>query len=160
MDLSSQVSNLVEPILEDLGYSLVRVEFGKCEEPKLQVMAEPSDGSRMTTGQCAEISRRILPALDKASFMPEVYQLEVSSPGLDRPLVKKQDYIRFTGYEVKIELNEMKNGQRRFRGKLAGIQGEHVSLIANNKEYVFPYDKIIRAKIVITDQILAGDRKG
>ena len=160
MDLEARINAFLDPVLLELGFRLVRVKLETNADLTLQLMVEPEDKTRMTIDGCAFISKSVSVILDAEAWMPENYSLEVSSPGLDRPLVSKEDFRRFVGFEVKVELTELQGGQKRFRGKLMGIQNESVKIITNSKEYVLPYSKILKSKLVITDQLLKSDRKG
>jgi ribosome maturation factor RimP len=158
-----KAAELIEPTLHDLGYELVRVMLLGGQRPTLQVMAERVDRAPMTVDHCAEISHAVSALLDVADPLPGAYQLEVSSPGIDRPLVRRADFERFAGFEARIETAEPIAGRRRFRGRLAGVQGDQVHLSAEDGERLIPFEAIKKAKLVLTDELLAAaeaERRG
>src|SRR5437016_356155 len=138
-----------------MGSSLVRVmKAGGQHRPTVQVMAERRDEAAMTVEDCAEISRSVSALLDVADPIAGAYTLEISSPGIDRPLVRPEDYDRFAGFEAKIELGEPLSGRKRFRGRLLGRAGDAVRLIGEDGEVSLPFALITRAKLVLTDDLL------
>ncbi len=151
---AGDIAPLIEPSLEAMGYRLVRVAFLGARRATLQVMAERLDDSPMTVDDCTEISRSVSALLDVADPIEGAYMLEVSSPGLDRPLTRPEDYDRFAGFEVRIELAQPLDGRRRFRGRLLGRTGGEVRLRAETGEVALPLGDIAKAKLVITDDLL------
>lgn len=149
------IARIIEPSLAAMGYSLVRVMATGGGRPTLQVMAERRDEAPMTVEDCAEISRSISALLDVADPIAGAYTLEVSSPGIDRPLVRPEDYDRFAGWEAKIELNAPQDGRKRFKGRLLGRAGEDVRLAGEDGEVHLPLSAIARARLVLTDDLLA-----
>src|SRR5512141_3518233 len=125
--LSARVAHVAEPVIEQLGYRLVRIRVSAAEGCTVQIMAERPDGS-MTVEDCETISRALSPVLDMADPVDRAYRLEISSPGIDRPLVRRSDFERFTGHLVKIEMAIAHQGRKRFRGHLAGVEGDAVRL--------------------------------
>jgi ribosome maturation factor RimP len=121
------VADLAEPVLEELGFRLVRVKISGRDGGTVQIMAERPSGE-MSVEDCAAISRALSPLLDAYDPMPGAYRLEVSSPGIDRPLVRPSDFARSAGHEAKIELNELVDGRKRFRGVIEGIAKDEVRL--------------------------------
>lgn len=153
---TEQVTRIVEPSLEAMGYRLVRVMVtGGLRRPTLQIMAERRDDAPMTVDDCADISRAISALLDVADPIAGAYNLEVSSPGIDRPLVRAEDYDRFAGFEARIELAEPLDGRKRFRGRLLGREADEVRLAGDDGEVRLPLAAIARAKLVLTDDLLA-----
>src|SRR5947209_18345168 len=136
-----------------MGYRLVRVAM--IGRATLQVMAEHRDDAPMTVADCADISRTVSALLDVADPIAGAYTLEVSSPGIDRPLVRPEDYDPFAGFEAKIELSQPLSGRKRFRGRLLGRAGDHVRLIAETGEVEVPLSAITRAKLILTDDLIA-----
>jgi ribosome maturation factor RimP len=129
--------------------------------PTLQIMAEPMDRSRaMGVEDCAEISRAVSAVLDVADPIPGAYRLEVSSPGLDRPLVKAADYERFKGLEARLETVEPIDGRRRFQGRLGGLEGEEVVIATPDAALRLPLAGIKKAKLVVNDELLKLARGG
>jgi len=151
---TNQVARIIEPALEAMGYRLVRVQLIGARRPTLQVMAERHDETAMTVEDCARISRDVSTLLDVADPIAGAYTLEVSSPGIDRPLVRPEDYDRFTGYAARIELNQPIDGKRRFRGRLLGREADHVRLADDGGEVHLPLAAISRAKLLLTDDLL------
>jgi len=137
-----------------MGYRVVRVLLMGGRRATLQVMAERIDGQPMSVEDCAEISRTVSALLDVNDPIAGAYDLEVSSPGLDRPLLRREDYARFAGFEAKIELNRPVEGRRRFRGKLLGLEGDVVRLLVDAVPLALPIADVARAKLVITDELL------
>ncbi len=121
--VAARVAAIVEPVLGGMGYRLVRVKISGLDGCTLQIMAERADGT-MTVEDCEAVSRALSPVLDVADPIERAYRLEVSSPGLDRPLVRRSDFERFAGHQVKIELATAIDGRRRFRGLLLGVDGQ------------------------------------
>lgn len=156
MDRIHQVTELIEPTLHDMGFELVRVLMSGGQRPTLQVMVERSDQGPVTLDQCAEISHAISALLDVADPLPGAYRLEVTSPGLDRPLVRRADYERFAGFEARLETELPLEGRRRFRGRLLGIADDQVRLALPEGETSIPFDAIKKAKLVLTDELLAA----
>ena len=145
---------IIEPSLEAMGYRLVRVAFLGARRATLQIMAERIDDAPMTVDDCTEISRSVSALLDVADPIAEAYMLEVSSPGIDRPLTRPEDYDRFAGFEARVELGQPLDGRKRFRGRILGRAGDHVRLAAESGEVQLPLTDIAKAKLVITDDLL------
>jgi ribosome maturation factor RimP len=154
---------LIEPEATALGFDLVRVAlFGKGDERTLQVMAERPDTRQLTIDDCADLSRRIsdvVDALEEAGRDPieGAYRLEVSSPGIDRPLTRLSDYADWTGHEAKLTLDAPLDGQKQFRGEIASVDGEDIA-IRNRTGSVatVPFARIVDAKLVLTDKLIAA----
>ncbi len=160
MELIRRIDELIGPTIEGLGFDLVRIDLSGQNNLCLQIMAEPLDGRGMTVADCAEISRAVAAVMDVEDPIKDAYTLEVSSPGMDRPLVKLRDFERFAGHEVKVELTRAQNGKRRFRGQLLGIEGDNVRLLAEGEEVQLSYVDILRSKLVITDELIKAAQKG
>ena len=155
---TNEIARIIEPSLEAMGYRLVRVALTGAQRPTLQVMAERRDEAAMTVDDCADISRSISALLDVADPIAGAYTLEISSPGIDRPLVRPEDYDRFAGFEARIELRTPLDGRKRFHGRLIGRADEHVRLSSETGEVRLPLAAIVRAKLVLTDDLLAAAR--
>ncbi len=125
--LDARVAAIVEPVIVDLGYRLVRVRVTSQNGCTLQIMAERPDGT-MGVGDCEEVSRMVSPALDVDDPIDRAYHLEVSSPGIDRPLVRRSDFEHWAGHVAKVELAVTRDGRKRFRGVLAGLDGDRFAL--------------------------------
>ena len=139
-----------------MGYDLVRVMSTGGQRPTLQIMAERRDRAGMTVDDCAEISRAVSALLDVEDPIQGAYQLEVSSPGIDRPLIKPEDFDRFAGFEARLETDRQIEGQRRFRGRLLGVVDEAVGLVLPEGERRIPLSAIRKAKLVLTDDLIAA----
>ena len=150
------VSRLVEPSLNAMGYDLVRLQLTGGAGPTLQIMAERRDRAEMTVEDCARISRDVSAILDVEDPLPGSYTLEVSSPGIDRPLVRISDFERFAGFEARVETRDAIDGRRRFRGRLAGVEDARVLIDVDGNRHAVPHDGISRAKLVLTDDLIAA----
>lgn len=126
----------------------------------MQVMAERADKT-MSAGDCAALSRALSAALDEADPMPGAYKLEVSSPGIDRPLTRRKDFEEWRGYEARLELDRMIEGRKRFQGVLAGVDGENVCLDIESEEEtaLIPFAWILSAKLILTDELVRESLK-
>ena len=153
MDLIETIIKTIEPALTDMGYELVRVTVQGKELQTLQIMAERADRKEMGLDDCTKISRTASALLDVADPFPGKWVLEVSSPGIDRPLVKLADYERFKGEHAKIELASEINGRRRFKGVLKGIKNQTVLLDFEGTELELPFDQIQHAKLTLPEEI-------
>ncbi len=157
MDAIDGVGELVAPCLEGLGYDLVRVRLtGGGGRQTLQIMAERRDRARMTVEDCAGISRVVSALLDVEDPIAGAYTLEVSSPGLDRPLVKPGDYARFEGRYARIETRAPLDGRRRFKGRLLGVDGDSVRMLCGGVEWEIPFESVLRGKLLTTDEAAAA----
>ena len=147
------IADLAEPVLEELGFRLVRVKVSGRDGGTVQIMAERPSG-QMSVEDCATISRRLSPVLDAYDPMPAQYRLEVSSPGIDRPLVRPSDFALWAGHEAKVELKELVDGRKRFRGVIEGVASDEARLrieLEGKEEPVvigLPFSLISEAKLV------------
>jgi ribosome maturation factor RimP len=156
------VARLVEPVLDEMGFRLVRVRL---TASTLQIMAERPDGT-FTIDDCEAVSRAVSPLIDVEDPVPQSYNLEVSSPGIDRPLVRPEDFARWAGHEAKIELVKPLDGRKRFRGTIAGMAADEVRLTlppekagAGAVTVALPFADIGDAKLVLTDALIEASRK-
>lgn len=152
--LADRIAALIEPSLTAMGYELVRVLVDGRRQARVQIMAERRDGSGMGVEDCAELSRTVSALLDVEDPIDGSYTLEISSPGIDRPLMKAADYSRFAGHVAKVELKTAREGRRRFTGTLKGLAGEQVVLDLGPETVALPLAEIERAKLVLTDALL------
>jgi ribosome maturation factor RimP len=158
--LAARVAVMAEPVLESLGYRLVRVQVSPQSGLTVQIMAERPDGS-MTIGDCEIVSRALSPVFEAKDPVDQPYRLEISSPGLDRPLVRRSDFDRHVGHVAKIEMGRMVEGRKRFRGTLLGTEGNAVRLRRDDakrdeqQEFVLPIEDMADAKLVLTDALIA-----
>ncbi len=157
MDAVARIGSLIAPSLEAMGFAVVRVKLLGGAPPTLQIMAERADGS-MSVEDCAEVSRTVSALLDVEDPIAGHYMLEVSSPGIDRPLTRPADYERYAGFEAKIELSHPLQGRKRFRGLLLGLAGGEVKLNQDGAEVALPLADIATAKLVLTDALIAASQ--
>ena len=157
MTLNETLNALIEPICDEMGYDLVRLQMqGGNSRKVLQIMAERKDRKAMTVDDCADLSRAISPVLDENDPIEDNYTLEVSSPGIDRPLVKLNDFDRFKGFEAKIEALSLINGRKRFSGRLQGIDGQDVILLFEGENVRIPFAQVAKAKLIMNDELLSA----
>jgi len=154
MDATGRIEQIITPLVEALGYEIVRVLLLGGQRPTLQIMAERTDGAPMTVEDCADISRSVSALLDVEDPIAGAYTLEVSSPGLDRPLTRLKDFERFAGFTAKLETRLAIDGRKRFKGMLKGVEGEDIILDAESGPARVAFDNVLRAKLVITDELL------
>jgi len=157
--LSARIAAVAEPVIEQLGYRLVRVKVSGADGCTVQIMAERPDGT-MSVEDCETVSRALSPVLDVADLIDRAYRLEISSPGIDRPLVRKSDFERYAGHLAKIEMEVPVEGRKRFRGQLAGTEGETARLIRQDTEageaadILLPIRDMNEARLVLTDELV------
>ena len=157
--LSARVAHVAEPVIEQLGYRLVRVKVSGADGCTVQIMAEQPDGS-MTVEDCEAVSRALSPVLDVADLIDRAYRLEISSPGIDRPLVRKSDFDRYAGHQAKIEMAVPIDGRKRFRGILLGAEGEAARVRRDDAtageaaDVLLPINEMSEAKLVLTDELV------
>ena len=159
--MAARVSAVAGPVLQDLGYRLVRIKISGELGCTVQIMAERPDGT-MQLEDCEAISRALSPVMDVADPIERAYRLEISSPGIDRPLVRRTDFARYEGYEVKIEMAVAHEGRKRFRGLLGALEGDTVRLQREDNrkgeeqpELVLTIEDIADARLVLTDELIA-----
>ena len=153
-----EVTRLIEPAAEAEGLSLVRVKMiGGTSDPTLQVMAERPDTRQLTLEDCARLSRRLSELLDEADPIEHAYRLEVSSPGIDRPLTRLKDFDDWRGHEARIVLGEKLAGRKVFSGELSGTEGDTVLVdVQGLGPTGLPFAAIQSAKLVMTDKLIAA----
>lgn len=148
------LQDLIEPVVEQQGYELVRVlTMGGETNPTLQVMIDTLNGKNITVDDCAKVSRALSDMLDEKDPIKDKYSLEVSSPGLDRPLTKLAHFERWMGYVVKLETEEKVENRKRFKGKILKIVDQDIVLADEKEEYTIPFTAIAKAKLVVTDEL-------
>jgi len=155
----SHLEPIIAPAVEAAGFRLVRLRLLGSKRKTLQVMAERADGT-MKVEDCAELSRALLEFLEREDPLEGDYELEVSSPGIDRPLTRLADFARWSGHEAKLELAVPLNGRKRFRATLLGLDGTDVALDVAGERLRFPFGAIAEAKLVLTDKLIQEDLKG
>jgi ribosome maturation factor RimP len=157
--IAARVAAVVEPALGGIGYRLVRVRISGLDGCTVQIMAERPDGT-MTIDDCEAVSRALSPVLDVADPIDRAYRLEVSSPGMDRPLVRRSDFERYAGHQLKVELAAAIDGRRRFRGVLLGVESEAARIRRDDaapgetNEVLLPIEDMAEAKLVLTDALI------
>jgi ribosome maturation factor RimP len=158
--IGARVATVVEPVLESLGYRLVRVRISGLDGCTVQIMAERPDGTMSIEG-CEEVSRALSPVLDIADPIDRAYRLEISSPGIDRPLVRRSDFERYAGHAVRAEMAVAIDGRRRFRGLLLGTEGDAARIRREDaapgeaSEVLLPIEDMSEAKLVLSEALIA-----
>jgi ribosome maturation factor RimP len=158
--MAARVSAVAGPVLQAMGYRLVRIKISGEFGCTVQIMAERPDGS-MQIDDCEAISKALSPVLDVADPIEKAYRLEISSPGIDRPLVRRSDFERYAGYLVKVEMAVAHAGRKRFRGLLGGIEGDAVHLVredvrnGEDAAVLLVMEDIADARLVLTDELIA-----
>jgi ribosome maturation factor RimP len=147
---------LLDPVAEAAGYEIVRLRLmGGEETRRLQIMAETPEGD-MVVEDCARLSRAISEVMDAADPIAGEYTLEVSSPGVDRPLTRPKDFANYEGFEARIELDRVAEGRKRFRGVLAGVEGDAIGIDLEGEDStaMIPFSWIVDAKLILTDELM------
>ena len=166
--LDRRVADIVEPVLEQIGYRLVRIRLSSQNGATLQIMCERPDGT-MTVEDCEAVSMAVSPVLDVEDPIDKAYHLEVSSPGIDRPMVRKSDFARWQGHFVKCETSILVDGRKRFRGKIILADADGFTIERDQPAYgeeptaVIPFTALAEAKLILTDDLirdaLTADKK-
>lgn len=155
LDRAAAVERLVAPSLAATGYEIVRVLLMGQHRPLLQIMIERADRCAVSVDDCAEVSRTVSALLDVEELVAGSYTLEVSSPGIDRPLTRPEHFVRFAGFEAKVETRMPLDGRKKFTGRLLGLEGERVRIATAEGEMALPLADVQRAKLVLTDELIA-----
>jgi len=162
--IAARLAAIAEPVVAGLGFRLVRVRLSGLSGCTIQIMAERPDGS-MTIDDCETISRALSPVLDVADPIEGAYRLEISSPGIDRPLVRRSDFERHAGYRIKVEMATSVAGRRRFRGMLLGTQEDAARIRADDAasdqgaEVLLPFSEMTEARVILSDALLSESLK-
>ena len=151
--IDRRLAEIITPVLEDLGYELVRVRLMSGKSTTLQIMADRPGGG-IEVDDCAEISNAVSATLDVEDPILDAYTLEVSSPGIDRPLTRLKDFDTYEGYEAKLETTELIDGRRRFKGELAGVEDDEVLINIEEGTIGLKFDWLSDAKLVLTDDLI------
>lgn len=155
MQKKHPIYDMVAPTIENMGFDVVRIMTIGQQNPTVQIMIERKDGENLVVDDCAAVSRAVSEILDEKDPIDGEYSLEVSSPGLDRPLTKPEHFARFAGYETKIETDTAVDGRKRFKGKIIALDdGDVIRFAMDDKEYNIPFDAVAKAKLVLTDELL------
>ncbi len=157
--IDRRLAEIITPVIEDLGYELVRVRLMSGKQTTLQIMAQKPDGT-IEVDDCAKISTEVSATLDVEDPILDAYALEVSSPGIDRPLTRLKDFALWEGYEVRIETDELIDGRRRFKGELAGVEGDEVLITIEEGTIGLKFDWLSDAKLILTDDLIREVLKG
>lgn len=158
MSIAKRIEAIITPTVEDLGFEIVRVAVIGSKYPCLQIMAERKDGSGIDVEDCATISRAISAVMDVEDPIKEAFTLEVSSPGIDRPLTRFKDFDTWAGFDVRVELHADKVGRKRYTGRLLGTTEGTTILIEDEagERFALPFEDIHRAKLLLTDELIAA----
>ncbi|KAA0597582.1 ribosome maturation factor RimP [Azospirillum lipoferum] len=159
MDATGRIEQIITPSVEAMGYEVVRVQISGGQRSVLQIMAERADGAPMTVEDCADISRSVSALLDVEDPIREAYTLEVSSPGIDRPLTRLKDFERFAGFEARLESRMAIDGRKRFKGMLKGVEDGLVCIDTEQGAARLEFDNILRAKLVLTDELIRASQE-
>ncbi len=151
--IDRRLAEIVTPVIEDLGFELVRIRLMSGKETTLQIMADRPSGG-IEVDECAAISTAVSATLDVEDPILDAYTLEVSSPGIDRPLTRLKDFEMFEGYVAKLETDELIDGRRRFKGTLAGVEGDEVLINVSEGTIGLKFDWLVEAKLVLTDDLI------
>ena len=151
--MDRRLAEIVTPVIEDMGFELVRIRLMGGNTPTLQIMAERPEGG-IEVDECADISNAVSAVLDVEDPILDAYTLEVSSPGIDRPLTRLKDFDTFEGYEAKLETAELIDGRKRFKGELAGVEGSEVLINIAEGTVGLQFDWLTEAKLVLTDELI------
>ncbi|MFA4994162.1 MAG: hypothetical protein WC521_02530 [Bdellovibrionales bacterium] len=158
--VESRIADLIASKVEAAGYDLVRIQIvGGGKYATLQIMAERKDGVGMTVEDCAGLSSLVSLIVEADADLADRFGLEVSSPGIDRPLVKIKDYEKYLGHVAKVELNKPIEGQRRFQAKIKSVSSEEIEFALDARVLKVPFQTIERAKLVLTDELLKSKEK-
>ncbi len=158
MDLAKRIQKIITPTVQDLGFDIVRVAVVGSQSPRLQIMAERADGTGIDVEDCATISRAISAVMDVEDPIKDAFTLEVSSPGIDRPLTRIKDFAAWAGFDARVEMAVPVEGRRRFTGRLMGVGEDETILIENEEgeQFALPFVDLQRAKLLLTDELIAA----
>ena len=157
--IDRRIAEIISPVIEDMGFEIVRVRLMSGKESTLQIMAQKPDGT-IEVDDCGLISTTVGALLDVEDPILDAYTLEVSSPGIDRPLTRLKDFDQWTGFEAKIETDELIDGRRRFKGELAGTEGDEVLITIEEGTIGLKFEWLSDAKLVLTDELIRDVLKG
>ncbi len=160
-DMDARILAVAEPVAEDMGYTIVRIRVMSSKRSTVQIMAERKSDGLMGVDDCALLSRAVSSALEVDDPLRDAYILEVSSPGLDRPLTSLVDFKNYEGHVARLELDRLVEGRKRFRGVLAGVDGKNIEIDLDGEEETaqIPFDWISEAKLLITDELIEAGQK-
>ncbi|MBQ1612691.1 MAG: ribosome maturation factor RimP [Alphaproteobacteria bacterium] len=156
MQKKHHLQDMLEPTINNLGFDLVRILTIGNVNPTLQIMIERKDRQNIVVDDCATVSRAISAVLDEKDPISGKYTLEVSSPGLDRPLVNLENFIRFAGFEAKVETDIEIEKRKRFKGRIIRVENDNIILLMDDKEWSIPFSAVAKAKLLLTDELIAA----
>lgn len=157
--IDRRITEIITPVVEDMGYEVVRVRLMSGKETILQIMAQKPDGT-IEVDDCGQISTAVSAVLDVEDPILDAYALEVSSPGIDRPLTRLKDFDQWEGFEAKLETDELIDGRRRFKGQLAGTEGDEVLITITEGTIGLKFEWLSDAKLVLTDELIRDVLRG
>lgn len=157
--IDRRIAEIITPVVEDMGFEVVRVRMMSGKETILQIMVQRPDG-QIEVDECGQVSTAISAVLDVEDPILDVYNLEVSSPGIDRPLTRMKDFDQWAGFEAKIETEQLIDGRRRFKGELAGTEGDEVLINITEGTVGLKFDWLSDAKLVLTDELIRDVLRG
>ena len=157
--IDRRIAEIVTPVVEDMGFEVVRIRLMSGKDTVLQIMVQRPDG-QIDVDECGEVSTAVSAVLDVEDPILEEYNLEVSSPGIDRPLTRLKDFEQWAGFEAKIETEELIDGRRRFKGALAGVDGDEVLVEIEEGTIGLKFDWLTDAKLILTDELIRDVLKG
>lgn len=151
--IDRRLAEIIQPVIEGMGYELVRIRLQGGRTATLQIMADRPEGG-IDVEDCADISTAVSAVLDVEDPLEDAYHLEVSSPGIDRPLTRLKDFARWAGHEAKVELKASVEGRKRFRGLLFGVDAGTVRILVDGTEMTFAFADVHDAKLILTDELI------
>jgi ribosome maturation factor RimP len=157
--IDRRIAEIITPVVEDMGFEVVRVRLMTGKESILQIMVQRPDG-QIEVDECAQISTAVSAVLDVEDPILDVYTLEVSSPGIDRPLTRMKDFDQWEGFEAKVETDELIDGRRRFKGQLAGTEGDEILITIAEGTIGLKFEWLSDAKLVLTDELIRDVLRG
>jgi ribosome maturation factor RimP len=149
-----KIEELITPTINSLGYDLVRVQILDEGIKTLQIMVDRLDEANLTIDDCSIISKEISVIVEINDPIGENYSLEVSSPGIDRPLLRFKDFEKYAGFHARVDMNIALEGRKKFKGKLTGIEGNNIRIKVKEETYLLPFNKIEKAKLTLTQELL------
>ena len=156
MEFVHRIEGMITPSIEAMGFRLVSINYTAGKNPRLQIMAEHAETGRMNVEDCENVSRTISAVLDVEDPLVGAYALEISSPGIDRPLVSLEDFEKFLGFDAKVETSRAINGRKRFKGRLLAVKAGIVTIDAKNEVFELAHQDIDKAKLLLSDELIAA----
>ena len=158
MELAHRVEEMIAPSVEAMGFRVVCVNYTAGKNPRLQIMAEHAETGRMNIDDCEKVSRTISAVLDVEDFLENSYALEVSSPGIDRPLFNLEDFEKFLGFHAKVDISKPIHGRKRFKGRLRSVKDGNITIEMKNEFFELAYQDIEKAQLLLSDELIAASR--